>query len=146
MLKEYVGLEINYNVITTVNSIGFTTATIDYTAFDNNPYSGFNYYRLIVVGRDGKVSYSDIKVIYFNNDYKVTVSPNPVKDVINLFVARNSNDHFNIQVIDAMGRTVKQLTSNTSFTQIPVSYLQKGMYFIKIMDGDKITVKKVILL
>jgi Secretion system C-terminal sorting domain/Bacterial Ig-like domain len=137
---------INYNTITTVNSIGFTTVPTDYTAFDNNPYSGFNYYRLKIVGRDGKISYSDIKIIYFNNDYKVTVSPNPVKDVINLFVSRNSNDNFSLQIIDAMGRTVKQLTSNTSFTAIPVLHLNKGMYFVRIIDGDRITTNKVILL
>ena len=137
---------VNFSPIATANSIGFTTVPTDYIAFDNLPLKGFNQYRLKMVGRDGKVSYSDIKNIYFQDDYKVVVAPNPVKDVLNLLVARNSNDNFTIQIIDAMGRTVKELTSNTSFTSIPVKYLNKGMYVVRTIDGEKITTTKVILL
>ena len=137
---------VNFSPIATANSIGFTTVPTDYIAFDNLPLKGINQYRLKMVGRDGKVSYSDIKNIYFQDDYKVVVAPNPVKDVLNLLVARNSNDNFTIQIIDAMGRTVKELTSNTSFTSIPVKYLNKGMYVVRTIDGEKITTTKVILL
>jgi hypothetical protein len=70
------------------------------------------------------------------------IAPNPATS--ELIVA--STSHFGkVQIIDALGKTVLTHDANyTAQTSINISSLSKGVYFIQVSDGSKITTRKFI--
>ena len=79
----------------------------------------------------------------FNSD-KFTVSPNPVTDVLRISNSENIN-FTAIQVTDINGRTVKSMNvNNVTSSQINVSDLNAGIYFLNITSNAGKAVKKFI--
>ena len=80
-----------------------------------------------------------------NNKLQFTISPNPVKGgKLNIKLGiemKNSK----VKVIDMQGKVVKEtvLQNNQSLN---VSRLKAGMYFIKIINGEKIGMEKILIL
>ena len=70
----------------------------------------------------------------------VTVYPNPATSVI--YVKYNSNAQ--VSLIDMTGRCVKA-TEISGDATINVEDLEKGMYFIKIQDGDNTMIQRVVV-
>ncbi|MBS1510508.1 MAG: cadherin-like beta sandwich domain-containing protein [Bacteroidetes bacterium] len=126
----------------TWTKIGITPANgnsshrVDYTAYDNAPMRGVNYYRLKEVSNDGKFDYSDIRKVLFNTDYTAQVAPNPAKDVINLYLSKTTSQVSTIQMLNVSGKLVYSTTTKLSSLQIPVAGMAKGIYFIKITNAD----------
>ncbi len=77
-----------------------------------------------------------------SNDMWVIV-PNPVFDKIQFYVPEN---HLMIKVTisDITGKLINQTSSNEKQFEIDASNLSKGIYIIKITDGKRITIRKVV--
>ncbi len=73
----------------------------------------------------------------------LNVYPNPAKD--KLIVSLSNSGNSIIIISDVLGKTVKEMTSNELQTQINVSDLQDGIYFIKVSQGDASYVEKIII-
>ena len=73
-------------------------------------------------------SVNEEKVVSFK------VFPNPTKDILNLVLPEHSNT-FDIFIFNSVGSQVIQ-TSNQS--QVDISSLQSGNYFVNIKIGEKI--------
>lgn len=71
----------------------------------------------------------------------ITVSPNPVVDK---FTITSIIKGFNIEIYNAMGMIIRQL-SNISSQEINVSELPSGIYFIKISFSNQIYNQKIII-
>ena len=69
--------------------------------------------------------------------------PNPVHDILNLQFNRTGS--YNIIVIDLQGKTVLNTLIEEAFTQIDVSNLDSGVYFVKVMSKNSITTKKLVI-
>jgi len=108
----------------------------------NNPipfYGDFSYYYIddITLIDQSTVGVKDIS--YLNE--VVGVSPNPASDVLN-FKGINDKANLTIKITDVIGRDVL-LTEYKS--QLDISFLEKGIYFVTIQQGTKtLGVKKVI--
>ena len=72
-----------------------------------------------------------------------TVSPNPIKDVLNLSAPENSS-RVEISIIDVSGRPVLQSTVSESESQLNVSGLQAGTYILRIKSTKGITNQRII--
>ena len=70
-----------------------------------------------------------------------TYFPNPVNNVLNL---NAQNDITNVSVYDISGKEVMNLTPNAMDTQVDMSRLHKGIYFVKVMINDQVTAIKVV--
>ena len=84
-----------------------------------------------------------------NPDFNFTVAPNPAATLVTLKLNAKRLNSFSIQVIDARGQMVlrKDYKSNgtTTFqTQIDLTKLQSGLYFIKVADDNYLSVKKIV--
>ena len=111
---------------------------------DKYPYANGNYYRLKIVEKSSKFSFS--KVIYLNfNDLKsadLIVYPNPVVDnQINIFVDNISNGNYNLNIIDGIGKVVynnllevndNRLNENIGFSK----EFHSGFYFIYLKNEN----------
>lgn len=65
------------------------------------------------------------------------VYPNPAQNEIKVFVNNTNNETINLQVIDALGKTVL-IKNNCSTETISVSELEQGFYFTRIYSNNKL--------
>lgn len=75
--------------------------------------------------------------------FAVSVYPNPAK---NSFFVRLPDvlAMFSVEVYDAVGRVVLHRQNLNTDDEIDIAALPSGMYFVKVMNGDKSTVKKLL--
>ena len=83
---------------------------------------------------------SDIVGISDNNIEGFTYFPNPVSNVLNLQAQDNIS---NVSIFDITGKEVMNITPNDLETQIDMSNLRKGIYFVKVVINEQITAIKV---
>ena len=104
----------NFEKIGTVAASGNTNGTVKYSYTDNDAAkqsSEIVYYRLRLVDKDTKYSYSKIVNLLINqSSFPVVVYPNPVNDVLNLRISLASTQHIHIQVTDMQGRVLYRRT------------------------------------
>jgi pimeloyl-ACP methyl ester carboxylesterase len=124
--------------ITEIQSNGDKSTPSTYSAIDNAPNVGMNYYRLKMVDRDRTFAYSSVQNLNFEGD-EVIIYPNPVgsNEKINLLIERSKATE--ITIYDQSGKAVKALSGQSE--QIDVTSLATGRYLIKIklIDGTKTT-------
>ncbi|MGI8893898.1 MAG: T9SS type A sorting domain-containing protein, partial [Bacteroidia bacterium] len=79
----------------------------------------------------------------------ITISPNPANDFLNLMIKNFSGNLVSISIFSALGQQVKSFSlakgGSEINSNIDISDLQKGIYFISIAnENDKITRKIII--
>ena len=91
------------------------------------------YYRLKSLDKDGKYMYSSIAKVKFATTVKLTLSPNPTTVTTKLSYDVLVSDAV-ARIITANGTLVKQVTlpAGSSATDVSVSGLAKGVYYIAI--------------
>ena len=93
---------------------------------------------------DGVVGVEDFT---FDN---FSVYPNPSSGTFNLTFTPASNDKIEISLYDLRGRVINQYTfddastSSTFSKQLEYSYIDSGMYFLVVKNGNKVTTKKIV--
>ncbi len=86
-------------------------------------------------------NYDYITGIYLLNDSKISVFPNPAQNIINLTgLAVNSI----ISITDVSGQAVISEIANSDTHTINISNLNQATYFVKIVNENNVTVKKII--
>jgi hypothetical protein len=139
---------------TKISTGNFTTVQDAWTEFTYNldAYSGQQVYIAIQC-------VSDDAFVFMVDDFSVTsasasvdsalagsfsVYPNPATDVLN--ISNSINAEINaITITDLNGRTVKQITANGSVdSQINISDLNAGVYFVNINSNEGSLTKKIV--
>jgi uncharacterized repeat protein (TIGR01451 family) len=147
-----------FEVQRSANGVDFTTIGIaapgqtSYLFTDKEPLTGYNYYRLRSVDRDGSFSYSTIVLVNVRNDVSVISSlyPNPGNGSITLKLQGSINGNVLVQVLDQQGRQLitrqfgVQHTSEFK-TPIVLNGLSKGSYVLRIIVDDKIYLHKLLI-
>ncbi len=118
-----------------VNGYAYSDTQKAYHFIDDQPFFGLNYYRLKQNDFAGKVRYSTIETVHYyenNASGKIQISPNPTNDYLQLFVPQNDSEKrvLKIEIWDNLGRQVKRLASQKSKTELNVSALTAGVYWI----------------
>ena len=111
---------------------GNSQSMLTYNFIDNAPKMGASsFYRLVQEDLDGKLTYSDIRVVRLNGQSVSMVFPNPSNGVVNISRTADGKK-MNIQVIDQSGKIVSQAynITNANYT---MSILQSGIYSVKLM-------------
>lgn len=122
---------------------GNSSLLLNYSIIDSKPLNGDNFYRLKQEDNDGKYTYSNIILLKVNTAYEFKmkqVYPNPVKNVLNVYVESQTADKVVISIFDANGKIVKRSSENlqagNNNYQINVATLPAGNYFIQ-LNGSK---------
>jgi hypothetical protein len=82
------------------------------------------------------VGVSDFASSVENLNSKFILSPSPIKDVLNIQTALFNN--FDVEINDYKGSSVINLNNLTSNSNIDLSQLKSGVYFIKVKQNNKI--------
>ncbi|MAP80093.1 MAG: hypothetical protein CL526_03285 [Aequorivita sp.] len=107
----------------------------------NNIFYDVNDGRITV---DGVVGVEDFS---FDN---FSVYPNPSNGTFNLTFTPASSERIEIALYDLRGRVINQYSfddvsvSSTFNKQLEYSYIESGMYFLVVKNGNKVTTKKIV--
>ncbi len=88
-----------------------------------------------------KLLESSVKTEMIDESSELKIYPNPSDG--NFFI-NNSNKEYSIEIYNSIGQKVYQI-KNTNSETLSVSQLDKGIYFMKIIDDSKSTTKKIII-
>jgi ELWxxDGT repeat protein len=107
-------------------------------------------YQVKVEDEIGCTNVSDSIVVNFgdqepnSDDFVLKVSPNPSQNYLNLTFESNYQADFKVNLYDVMGRIVlQQKVSPNQNNIIQIQDLNKGMYFLKLSDGEKQGIRKI---
>jgi hypothetical protein len=127
----------NWNNIGNVAAAGRSGYQFVHTA----PVSGFNYYRIKSVDKDGKFEYSEIRRVNFGRAGAISIYPNPAKNDVNITVTGSFvNKAATISIIAMDGKLLQQKRINAmSQTEtINVSALSSGKYMVRIVTDAEV--------
>jgi fibronectin-binding autotransporter adhesin len=114
-----------------------------YTAYDQSPYDGFSYYRLMQTDIDGKQTNSFvISVTLGNKPAIISVYPNPARDHIKIDFP--SNGRYEVDLLNIAGQSMNNHVVTTSDNLIlNLSGLKSGIYIVRIMHEGITESKKI---
>jgi uncharacterized repeat protein (TIGR01451 family) len=139
----------NYSIQKSNNGINFyTIGTIisqsngenNYAFTDNEKVVGKNYYRIVQKDNDGKISYSNIMLLNVGAVNTVTVYPNPTADVF--IINTNQLQNTTAALTDLSGKLLQNIIIKQSNTTVNISNYAKGVYMLKIADGEVVKIIK----
>lgn len=110
-----------------------------FTAYDNTPNEGDNYYRIKVDYTDGTERYSEVRKVYFKGVSEGIVFPNPASDFVELGLPQFKGSDVNIYLYNAYGQPVLFHTQDKieSTVKLNLSDLPTGNYLIRITAQGK---------
>lgn len=131
-----------FETIGTIDAEG-DESLAEYGFFDEQPLNGKNYYRLKIVDFDGSFSYSGVEVVTF--EFEESQSPELIPNPVGLEAEiryNGTNDITRLNIYDTIGklcRSIEHPGTNVSF-----SNLEKGMYIIEFIMGNKSIYQKIV--
>jgi hypothetical protein len=143
---------INYTDIATVTGRRQVNETESYSTIDNTIAAlGANtiFYRLITVGTNGKSKISNVIMVRNNNaaGNDLLVTPNPVRDQLQLIITAAESATANISVIDMSGRILMQTkervgTGNTTVVYPQATNFPPGVYYVRLNIGEAVITRR----
>lgn len=121
---------------------GSTSDETSYSFVDENNNLERAYYRLKQVDFNGDYEYSNVILVRGTTLKKMSMFPNPATELLNL--QSNSSEETKITIHNVHGQIVYENYFYNS-TQIVLSDLQKGWYFVSLNSPDGVVVEKVLL-
>lgn len=86
-----------------------------------------------ILNTDGNLFASEVKVF-----------PNPASETVTVFL-KNASERTSLMVYDVMGRLIKQHLFDDGQFNLSIENLQRGIYYLKILQAEKQTTKKLIV-
>ncbi|MDQ2719953.1 MAG: T9SS type A sorting domain-containing protein [Bacteroidota bacterium] len=129
-----------FNTITTVLAAGNSQTQKKFFVTDKLPIEGNNFYRLKMIDKDGKSTYSNIQEFKFlkvNSTF--TISPNPTKDFINIISSNDIKDE-QVKITDLNGKTLysaKQIFTAGQQYKISIAQFSKQVLIITIQSNNE---------
>ncbi len=130
-----------WDVIGKVAAHGFSAAAVSYFYADATPASGTNSYRIHGYDKDGRSTFSPIKVVRTTPIANVSVFPNPAKDYVNvsLPVAEATTGAVSIRLIGQSGQLLAEKTvsgAGGTTLSFAVSNYPPGQYLVQVITAD----------
>jgi hypothetical protein len=111
---------------------GNSQNTLTYNFIDAAPKVGAtSFYRLVQEDLDGKLTYSEVRVVKLNGQSVSMVFPNPSNGAVNISRTADGKK-MNIQVIDQSGKIISEV-NNITDANYRMNILQSGIYSIKMV-------------
>jgi hypothetical protein len=130
---------IHFSLFTTVQAAGNSQGDINYTKEDAAPLAGKSFYRLKMVDIDGKSEYSPVRIVLLSEKTLVKIVGNPVQNTLEFVTSSNfTNGKNEWQIINVMGQYIKKGNISAGRTEINVSSLPAGSYWLKLKLDDQL--------
>jgi hypothetical protein len=125
----------SFSFLGTVNSRQMQQSA--YVDFDNNPATGWNYYRLKIIEKTGNYSYSPVRPVMFSKGREeVQIFPNPVTDILNVQLPGSYLNKAIMQLLSFEGKIVSSFKPTVNNIKMNVKLLTGGAYVIRIIKEN----------
>ncbi len=119
-----------------IPALGYSQVINRYTLRDENALPGINYYRLQQIDIDQHSTYSPVRQILFKQgESTILIYPNPVQNQLTIQSATALNQMPYV-LTDVQGRVLMHGQLNDRVNTLSVSHLSKGLYFLRLGEGD----------
>jgi hypothetical protein len=125
----------------TVSSMNNPSIIHNYQYQVKNQANGLNYFRLKMVDKDGKFSYSNIIKIQTGAVNTFSVLGNPVKDNLSITGLKRGAT---LALYDNAGKMVLQKNIQDQSFSLDLSFLSSGVYYLKYSNNGSIESKQII--
>ncbi|RZJ64179.1 MAG: T9SS type A sorting domain-containing protein, partial [Flavobacterium sp.] len=112
-------------------TVGATVTNIANIFFD---------YNFPIETNPANTTFQQLSVSEFDRDNSIVVSPNPVSDVLHV---KANSEIKSIQVYDIHGRLVMTQLPSMMETVIEMKQNNSGIYFVRVVSGEGMSVQKV---
>jgi hypothetical protein len=134
-----------------VPSAGNSIVRVDYSVTDEEPLFGTSYYRLMQQDYDGMQTYSDMVAV--NNNFTANLTSFSLfyegNQTINLRHTLGGEAQYNVSVYDISGKIiysdVLNLGAGTDNTQLNITDLSRGLYFVNLSSGQELYSQKIVV-
>jgi hypothetical protein len=141
----------SFEEVEEVPGAGNSIVRIDYSVTDEEPLFGTSYYRLMQQDYDGMQTYSDMVAV--NNNFIANLTSFSLfyegNQTINLRYTLGGEAQYNVSVYDISGKIiysdVLNLAAGTDNTQLNITDLSKGLYFINLSSGQELYSQKIVV-
>ncbi len=123
----------------------------NYSFIDQDPPTGFLYYRLKTFYLNGEVGYSEVLTVIRERtqDFQLlSVSPNPASETSQLLIQSDKQVEVCIEVYSTIGQLMiserKMLNKGISKLTIHLSNLHAGTYYLRLTQSGKSMVKTIL--
>ncbi len=127
---------------TTIGTIKANNKSINEYSYEDNTlpfmvYGSVVYYRIVSVDRDGKTSFSEVRIIEVRGtNYEVRLFPNPAKDVVNVECKEGVKE---VKIIDMFGKEISHFVRNDGNIHrlsLNTSHYSKGLYIVQVITKN----------
>jgi hypothetical protein len=122
-----------------------TNSDTTYAAYDNNPLAGVSYYRLKITDNNGNSTFSEIKEISFGGNFAgINIFPNPAKSFFS--VGASDLKNMQVSVYNNLGQLINLAhTAQNNSIIFNVAGLPKGIYYVRLNNGQTNEVRKILI-
>jgi hypothetical protein len=120
----------------------------NYTAWDNSPNAGTNYYRLKMIDIDGAYKYSKIVEVTFGSIENVSnfqIYPNPNNGSFIIKANGLGDQILPIKIFDNLGRVIHQIDIKEGANSVDLKNLISGMYYLNIENATENEINKIVI-
>lgn len=110
-----------------------------YTEYDNNPATGWNYYRLKITDRQNAFVYAGVRKVRFEKGLQlVSIFPNPATEYLNVILPTSLATKVNIQLYSIDGKLINSVKPTGTNTSINVQKLAGGSYVLRLSENGSV--------
>ncbi len=130
---------IHFETLLTTKAVS-TMSTASYHETDAAPYDGWNYYRLRATDQQQNTFYSSVQRVWMGSSSKIEIGPVPARNVLNVYTS-DPGSVVELNVVNSLGQVLYQTRTIKAVTEVNVSHLMPGMYYLRIVGKTETTVK-----
>ncbi len=129
-----------YQYIGKVIAAGNSSSNKNYSFIDKEPFKGTNFYRLRMVDKDGKFTYSKIVSLKINTKAKAAIFPNPVKSITTIQLQSEYLESVAIKVVGGDGKILStknyKLIAGNNLISLNTERLTTGVYTLVVVGQN----------
>jgi hypothetical protein len=134
---------VHYTELTKTQAVGNSTTLSNYTVYDKYLSKGLNYYKLTEFDKNGIPSFFGYATVSNNAALEIfNIFPNPAQDAITLNLKNFAVPVIGYELYNSQGELVKteniSLTNGDALYNLDLSYLEKGLYFVKLTGTESV--------
>jgi hypothetical protein len=124
----------NWEEVARIPGDGTNNQTMRYQIFDEAPYVGQSYYRLMQTDYDGHNEKFNIIGVFWDKPIILSINPNPVEEVLTLYLSETLRGVTHVTIFNTRGQQLytKGFIGNWKVIELNVNDYKKGYYLLDV--------------